>query len=54
MAEGDRVHLRRSALSTRLLGQAVDDWAHNEERDHTAGNGVDASLTDPAESLFSH
>ncbi|MGH3646041.1 MAG: discoidin domain-containing protein, partial [Micromonosporaceae bacterium] len=33
-------------------GTPIADWAHNEQRDYTGGHGVDASKTDPGESLF--
>ena len=33
-------------------GRPIQDWAGNEQADYTAGNGVDASRSDPARSLF--
>ncbi len=33
-------------------GTPIADWAKNEQRDYTGGHGVDATMTDPARSLF--
>ncbi|MGH3714542.1 MAG: cellulose-binding domain-containing protein, partial [Micromonosporaceae bacterium] len=35
-----------------IAGTPIADWAHNEQRDYTGGHGVNASKTDPGESLF--
>ncbi|WP_285742094.1 right-handed parallel beta-helix repeat-containing protein [Lentzea sp. NBRC 105346] len=35
-----------------FAGTPITDWAHNEQRDYTGGHGVDATRTDPADSLF--